>query len=257
MDYQARIWDGKNRFTVVVLQTEENNEGITILSVDPETKEAVELILPSDMEITTVAGRGKWRIGSVVQLGKKYGQTWAADSIADYLGISYTTIKNNMDIWDKISWWNLTRGIEWQTIDLNGTKMVSQQEAPDGESVSGVTSWWQSRAGDWFFSTNIAKEGLNVEIYNTTGIAGLATRAARILDKAGVKVVKLGDNDVKVEKCVVKTFPAMTFNTGVKWIGRNFNCEIKEDSSLDAKQVQIYIGSNYLRWLIGEGGEEN
>jgi hypothetical protein len=247
--YGTKRWDGINRFTLVVL--DRKNRSAQIQSIDPETKQGVRLDLPGDMEINTISGRGVWKISSVVALTEKYGSVWAADSICNFLGIPYTSIRDNIDIWDKISWWNLSRNASWQDINLNGTDMVSESYAPDGEKVLGLTSWWQDKAGDLFYSSNLAKEGLNVEVYNTTDVTGLAAGAAQILENAGVLVTMVDQSDLDINKCLVYSLPAGKNDPGIKWIVRNFNCDWKGQPGMNNQEVKVYIGGDYAKWIEG------
>jgi hypothetical protein len=250
--YHSRHWDGETRFTIVDVKNESGS--MEILSADPQTRQAIKLELPGDLEITTVGGKGKWKVESVVRLVKKYGGRWAADSVADFLGIAYTDVRPEMNFWDKWRWWLLEKNADWEQINLKGNNLITQHTDPDGVSITEMSNWWQSKASEWFYSTNLAKEGLVVEIFNSTGIAGLAGRAARPLDKAGIKVAKLGDSSARVEKCLIKTTRKMKTDTGIKWLAEMYNCRIENDDQLDEKQVQLFVGSEYLARLTGSSG---
>jgi hypothetical protein len=251
-DYLNRRWDGVNRFTMIVIN--KNNSSVQVLSIDPETNQPVRINLPGDMEVNTVSGRGVWKIKSLVALSAKYGYVWAADSIANYLGISYTAVREKVGIWDKIAWWNLSRNVSWQDIDLADLSLVSETYAPDGDRILGLTSRWQDKAEDLFYSSNLAKEKIKVEVYNTTNVTGLATQVAQVIENAGVKVTIVDASDLKTGRCLVMSLPGTENDRGIKWLINNFRCNWKKLSGMDGGEVKIYIGQEYARWLNGEEG---
>ncbi len=247
--WNNRHWDGRNRFTLISMN--KKDQTAELYSIDPESGQAIHLVLPSEMEVDTIGGRGVWKISAVVSLADKYGPVWAADSIANFLDIPYTAVKEKIDVWDKLSWWNLSRGVDFQDISLKNTDLVRKIETPDGETVLGLTSWWQNKAGDLFYSSNLAKEELNVEVYNTTNVTGLASRVAQLLENAGVKVTITGEAGEIAGRCQVASSHQMVSDPGVEWITRFMSCSRIEKNDLDTKQVQIYLGNDYVSWLKG------
>ena len=67
---------------------------------------------------------------------EKFGSKWAADSVADYLGIGFTSASKNWQWW----WWE--RKINWKTVDLGKTRWVVEHEAADGTKLLTLASDW-------------------------------------------------------------------------------------------------------------------
>jgi hypothetical protein len=248
--YQLRSWEGVSRFTVV--RVAENQEDIQVLSVDPETKAAVRLVLPGEMEIPTVGGKGVWKISSLPELAQKNGWKWAGDSVADFLSVPYTAAWEEMSFWDKLAWSLISSGVEWKEVNLVDTSWVVEFRDPDGAKVLGLSGVGQKKVGQMFYSSRLAKEGLQVGVFNTTTVTGLGLRVARVVENAGLKVVKVGEQAGEVERCLVSSNVNLQENIGVRWLMRNFNCEWRGDRDLEGHEVDILVGRQYVNWLLGE-----
>ncbi len=249
-NYQRRVWDGFSRYTTV--KTRGNGDNISVSSIDPETGSGVKVILPGEMEIPTVNGKGIWKISSLSKLGLKNGVKWVADSVADFLGVPYTLVWEEMGFWDKLAWWNVSRGVEYKEISLADTSWIEENTDPDGEKVLGLSNIGQKNIGEMFFSSKLAKENLNVSVYNTTGIGGLGTRFSRVVENAGFKVVNVAAGKENIEKCEVRSNTNMKQNTGVRWLVRYFECMWSADPDLGDREVSIRIGKEYAGWRLGE-----
>jgi hypothetical protein len=248
--YQRRSWDGLSRFTAV--KTGRNGEDISVLSVDPETGSGVTVVLPGEMEIPTVNGKGVWKISALSKLGLKYGSKWVADSVADFLGVPYTLVWEEIGFWDRLAWWNVSRGVEFKNISLTDTSWIEENKDPDGEKVLGLSSIGQKKIGEMFFSSRLAKENLNISVYNTTGIGGMGTRFSRVVENAGFKVVNVAASQENIENCEVRSNTNMKQNTGVRWLVRYFECVWSTDSDLGDRDVNIRIGKEYAGWRLGD-----
>ena len=248
--YQRRSWDGLSRFTAV--KTGRNGEDISVSSIDPETGSGVTVILPGEMEIPTINGKGVWKISSLSKLGSKNGPKWVADSVADFLGVPYTVVWEEMGFWDKLAWWNVSRTVDLREISLADTSWIEENKDPDGEKVLGLSNIGQKKIGEMFFSSKLAKENLNVSVYNTTGIGGLGTRFSRVVENAGFKVVNVAAGKESIEKCEVRSNTNYKQNTGVRWLVRYFECIWSADPDLGDREVSIRIGKEYAGWRLGE-----
>jgi hypothetical protein len=248
--FSQRSWGGIERFTVI--QTGNGGQEIKIRSVDPETKEAVMMTIPSEMEISTVGGRGEWKIKALPRLGEKYGKRWVADSIADFLGITYTAVAEDMGIWDRLAWLNLTRQAQWQEVNLEETSWIKTSFYPDGDKVLGLSSVGQKKIGEMFYCSELAKQDLVISIFNTTQEVGLGSRFARAIENTGLKVATVGARAEMVNDCEVATNQEMKENGVVRWLSRTFSCAWRQEADLDKTQVNISIGAGYVKWLSGD-----
>jgi hypothetical protein len=248
--FNQRRWDGLSRFTV--MEFDKTRKDIRVLSVDPGTRAAVRMIIPEGMEIMTVGGKGVWKASSVTQLASKFGPVWAGDSVSDFLGIPYTAVAGDMSFWDELAWKILVRGVQWNELNLEDTGWIEESRDPDGAMVLGLNDVGKKKIGEIFYSTGLAKQGLQITVFNTTGVTGLGTRFSRIPENAGFKVIKVGEMDENIRQCQVQSNMHVRENAGVKWLIKNCRCMWKENNQLTDAEVNILVGEDYRVWLDGE-----
>src|SRR3989344_5858872 len=210
--YLLRKWDGMSRFTIVDIG--DGDESRTVVeSFDPVSRRGVKLILPDNMEIDTVGGRGKWRVKMLSQAPSWFGgKKWAADSVADYMGIMYTGEKTLLGWWDNLAWWRWRSRADWREEDaaLPGFAVA----------LSGDVE-----ASELFVSAAIVSEKLNVTVVNTTITSGLGGHAARSLESAGLRVgLVKSDEDAGGERCKIVAGGNTLDSIGAKRMVGNFGC---------------------------------
>ena len=235
----VRVSNRKERFTVINIKN-----GVSVESFDPVTLSGIKLIIPDRLEVETVGGRGKWQAGVLEKAANKFGVKWATDSVADYLGISYT---NGVKDWQ---WWWWERKGSWKTVNLEKTRWVREIEAIDGTKLLALASDWEGKAGEWFAQSNIVNEGLNVTVENTSGIEGLGTHAARVLESGGMKVRMIRSAAYEVGECEVVTNLQTRQTVGAGWLTRVFGCKWME-SQEETGEVILKLGKNYRAWWLG------
>lgn len=229
-------WDGKSRFTVVSI-----GESVMVESIDPEVSGGLRVTLPGNLELETVGGRGKWRVEALAKLAQKYGARWAADSVANYLGIGYTAEKGG--IW----WWWRTRGAEWREVDMVGERLVREVAEVDGQKVLVLSENWEPAARKWFVSGKIANENLSVEIENASGVDGAGNNAARMMETAGIKVDNVESGEAKDGKCTVVSTAADRNKTGVAWLVGQLGCKWKKGEGF-----KVVVARDYGGWWKGD-----
>ena len=106
-------WDGRSRFTVISI-----GDTVKVESIDPAVSGGMRFTLPGNLELETVGGRGKWRAEVLAKLAQKYGKKWAADSVANYLGIGYTAEKSELGMVEK--WRGGKSEVEWRGGGMTG-----------------------------------------------------------------------------------------------------------------------------------------
>jgi hypothetical protein len=238
--YKHRLWDGKTRFTMIKLTSP-----LQVKSIDPTTHEGIILTLPDDLEIESVAGRGKWLAGMIGKAGKS---AWVADSLADYLGISYQGIEGQLDWWDSWAWRKNQKNVSWREVNLGQTPYVTTDTTPDGVSVKHITSAWDNKSRDWFSDQTIARESLGVELANSSAVPGLGASAARVVESMGFKVRKLTSQPDEVDHCVVKSQPSERKTLPVSKLMKEFGCRWE---STDQSDLILILGREYRIWRTG------
>lgn len=233
--YVGRKWDGESRFTVIRLGRQ-----VVVESFDPVTLEGVKLALPDQLEIESVDGRGKWLAGAISRAGSR---KWVADSVADYLGITYTS--TSLGWWDRLGWWRYSREVRWKEIALDETSWVEKGKTADGLEVWRLNQRWEMAARELFYDSVIAREGLVVVVVNTTDVSGLGAHAARVLESSGIKVGMVESKNEEIGRCVVRSEKGDKSRASVKMMMREFGCEWKE-----GEKIVLELGREYLEGLF-------
>lgn len=244
--YLGRSWNGKERFTRINLGND-----IQVESFDPVTKEGIRMTIPREMLISTVGNRGSWPAGVMTKMENKYGSKWAADSVADTLGISYTITGRLPNLWDKWSWWNWQNKIEWQEIDLGKTAAVTDGTDPDGVKVLLLSDWGEKKMAEWMISTAIAAEEIPVTVVNTTKTDGLGNHAARVINNTGMRVSAVLNTQENLPKCQLERPDNLKNSLTVDWLVKTFSCELS-GAGKTATEVKLKLGNDYVKWWKGD-----
>lgn len=239
--FHNRQWDGQSRFTIIYLEPH-----LVIKSFDPKSLQGVELTFPDDLVIESISGRGSWQAGVIAKAG---GAKWAADSVANYLGIAYTGVGNNFGWWDKLQWNWWSRRIDWSKIDTSKTSVLGQFTTPDGVMAHQLSSAWDSKANEWFFDQNIESQLLGIAIVNTTSTPGLGASASRVVETMGFKVRSLATADQEVQKCILQTKSELKTSIAIKKLQKTFDCKWEVGTSQDSILI---LGDQYRSWKTGD-----
>jgi len=238
--WKTKLWNGRTRFTVVSLGDE-----IKIKSFDPTTALGVEIVLPSKLIISSVAGRGEWRADKISQAGKS---GWVVDSLVNTLGLRILSEENRLPLIDKIlwQWWN--RKVVWKQVDVSLLGYLISETTSDGEKVYRLSGAWDKYVSDSLSSVVIAKNGMNVIIVNTTGEVGLGASASRLVESMGLRVIEINSSENHLEKCTVNSRKEIKNSIEVVSLISAFGCEWKEDTG---DNLRLELGESYRKWRDG------
>lgn len=232
-------WDGTSRFTVV-----EVADVVKVLSFDPKTSRGIEMVLPDNLEVETVAGRGRLLAGNLRPAGSA---EWAAASVAYYLGILTTGEKSTLSWGDRLRWWWGARQVQWQELDLLNLGLVEPDTAADQVTVLRLAPTWDQKARQLFSSLSVAQEQLSIKVVNTTEVVGLASGAARGIESSGMKVVEVRTTSNKqLDRCQLVSPVALKKTVGVSLLLHSFGCDWQAGSELI-----LYLGRQYQEFVAG------
>lgn len=244
--YTTRRWNGKDRFTVVV-----TNPILEIESFDPVSGKGIKIKIPGNMEIQSVGGRGVWMAEVMPRLGVKYGWKWVGESVADYLGIGYTSVDRQMSLWDKWEWWRHTSGLGWKEVTLDSSPLVEEIRSADGIVGLRITAGWADKAREWFTSVGIANEGVGITLVNTTNTIGLGSHAARQIDSSGMSVVMVSNDGGNINGCQIEAAGKLKDSLSAAYLQRVFGCkEIK--TAAGEGEITLKLGQEYRNWWLGK-----
>lgn len=235
-------WDGRTRFTVISV-----GKNVVVESFDPAVGGGTRFSLPSDLEVETVGGRGKWRAGVLYKLVKKYGAKWAADSVSDYLGVGYTAERGGLGLVDRWHWWRWRQRLEWREVDIVREGLVREVVEVDGQEALVLAENWQQVARKWFLSGRIANENMSVRIINASGIDGAGNNAARMIDVAGIRVNEVETGTTREGGCVFELEPGEKGGVGVAWLASQLGCKLEKGD-----ERVVILGKDYGKWWRGD-----
>lgn len=223
------MWKGRTnvRFTAI-----DTKGGVTITSFDPISKTGFEMRLPDNLEIPGAGGRGKWPAGKIGQAGER---AWAAESVADYLGITYS--RTGGGIW----WWE-RMGLKWTKLDMGKQGWVEQTQAVDGEVITRLSETWRQAAKEMFSSEAISEQGWQVGVVNATGEVGLGAITADRVESMGVRVSEVKTGSGEEKGCWVEGWGKNKRETVVKIMLGNWNCKWRENGKLGERELLLFLG---------------
>lgn len=245
--YTQRQWWGEERFTVLNTQ-----KGLVLKSFDPQTNSGITLKLPDKLEISTVGGKGDWRVESLERLVDKHGWEWVKDSVGDALGIEITGVDKRLGWWDKWQWIRRTRGVDWRKIDLGGYPYMKESIAVDGSKYLVLDERWGAYAKELFGSMSIINENIGVVVINSAGVPGLGSHAARAIDTTGMRVVMINnDNQGDGKSCRITINEKLSDGISLKILKKIFKCQQVDYSAGAGEDITVRLGQDYQDWWLG------
>jgi len=239
----SRAWNEKERITVI-----EMSKNIKVISVDPVAKVGVEVVLPDRLQIESVGGRGNWLAKAIGQAGE---EKWVADSVASYLGVSIDYTSSSLGWWDRWRFNNWRQEVKAKVLTLESESLTERKTLPDGLEILTLGPRWDELAQKEFADINVLREGVSVQVVNTTQTPGMGSSVARWLTSRGIKVAGIKVANSEVEDCVVRTVATKENSATLKYIMRVFGCKLEPGGEED-DEVELVVGRAYRRWWIGE-----
>lgn len=136
---------------------------------------------------------------------------------------------------DRVSSINLTLGnglVEEELLDATKVLVV---DPPQLDII------W----GNLFEDETVRREALTVAIYNTTQVAGLGVRAARILGHLGAVVVKVGNDEPAIEHCQLSGAKPLLESATARLIAEVLGCVISEGNGESRADLTVRLGTAY------------
>ncbi len=255
------------RTTVVLV-----GDPIVVWSKDRRSGRVVRLRLSNDTAIEAVHGYGIYTLDSLWKLGameKKDGAV-LSQSLEDALGIPirwFIGPKGNgeIEISPKSVLTYLTGGyrtnislpmlislirdvlqtgsdeVEEQSLDAART----DQTLPDGSTRHLLDmSRVDVLLGNLFEDEQIRQEGRSVAVYNTTDMPSLGNRAARLLGRIGVFVVRVGNGTPVVGACIITADKHVLGMATVLLMQEVFGCQAHEGDT-EVADIELRVGVEY------------
>lgn len=142
------------------------------------------------------------------------------------------------------------------TVTLREDFGLAKKSAPDGSVLLELDpSQTDVLLTGLFENEQIRREALAVAVYNTTSVAAVGTRAARLLSNMGYIVVAVDNAQPERGECEVLVGEAKAKSTSVLLIRDLLACTVVPTKEPMRADIMIYLGSAYASHFTGPGGE--
>jgi hypothetical protein len=131
-------------------------------------------------------------------------------------------------------------------LDVSTMPVVRSDKLPDGtmEKVIDTTMIDEVLKG-LFEDETVRREGISVALYNTTGVAALGNRAARILSSYGMLVVFVGNDESELSRCQVRGDTSALSSQTARMIVALFDCQTEGSRADKHADLEVFIGTEY------------
>ena len=253
-----------------------DGDPVIVASWQREQDRLVVVTIPASFATLAVHGLGTYPIRSLWQLGTIEGMPGLilAESLEELLGLpipwyigeipvgrfenvfSFQTlvaiisgrVKPNMPIvkFIGLTWGRMVARSD-RTIEIPlGASVTTEEPQPDGTNLPLVsTRAVDESLGDTFEEASVRGEKLTVAVYNTTTTPGLAEGAARIIDRIGGNVVRIGNEEVPVERCQIRANSEHLGTTTSRMLASIFTCDRVLNNGDSYADVIVAVGSGY------------
>lgn len=282
--WSQRQWNGENRVSVLLVEKSGN---VRLYSYEKDA--AVVLNLGSEVMVNTVHGYGDYKLGVLPRLGKQdgYGYELITKTVESWLGVNLlgavmvdelppeeATKKTWQDFINKLVFASdstVSYGDRWYLwfksrkmgsgdvyyLDLTRSGVYQQKQLADGSNVYEAD---EKKLGNLvgqklYDSLVLARPDMPVAVVNTTGVSGLARKAAGLLSRMGYDVVSVIDQAEEFENTQIFTDVAVEsedFRYFLHPASEYFDTEVLEQNGLLDKyrsRVVVKIGKDYLGML--------
>jgi len=263
------VWDDKYQFSFAYPTT----EGVVVAVLNPTLKTATNIIIPDNTQVEVASRLGKWRLGSVWQLGKqeKLGgyllsrsliktfsmpiDAWAGESFKDYNGnflnrtkAIFLTSDTNIKLKDKIKLWFfilfMPKGNS-ETIYLAETSALSSSKLPDG-SEGYLPNLLPDSIERLFFIDIVSQENLRLGVVNVSDNSGLVRTIAKTFETIGVRPVIIKDEEF-IDGFLCAVYTNEKDSVTAKKTSSLFDCPIKNKRSNSNLDIEFVFGEEFVQ----------
>ncbi len=257
-EYRISRLTNRERFNIVIVA-----DSPTVISINPQDKTAVVVPLPGDIYFPAAEGYGDYRLKAVYKLGEldRKGGRVLAETVGDILGIPIdgfilipdfptgkmpqldqlftfglltqylqNRIKTNLsllDIGQIIAASLQLRFDKIKVLNLRGMGILDELVLADGsKALSADLGRLDYLADDNFVEPGLRRENLKIEVLNAGTTAGLGSEVSRVLSRIGLDIINVGNQDIPVGDCEVRSENKWQNTLTVRRIAGIFSCRI-------------------------------
>jgi len=262
--FGGRVFKGDRKLVMVI----PSNEAITISIFDPAINEITSVSVPATTEVDVSRNLGKWRIGSVWELGEneKLGgrllaetviknfyapaTSWFSEKGLAYIEASPVNILSaifspgdtNLNFMDRVhlALFSLkVKEFKKTSLDLTETTFLAATKLRDGQEGYTVSKSIPQRLLVLFSDDFLVKGGGKAFITNSTGNPYFAKDLGKIIEVIGAKVVSVSNESEGDYDCVVVSSDKNIVQT----IVTAFDCKYVKGGR--EGEIEIRIGEQF------------
>jgi len=156
-----------------------------------------------------------------------------------------------------IPWWLFVR-LSIAVLNVGATSITeiktedaldvfAKETLPDGSIVRVFNPLrFDAVVGTLFEEKELREEGLTVTIENSTTVAGLAQKAARLIEKSGIHVLSVGTGaDTNVSSCQIIGTKQILRSKTVSFISHMLMCAKRESEVQGQTDITVVLGSEF------------
>lgn len=256
--WEARIWKGNERITVVVASSP-----VKIFSYQEGVGLAV-IELPHNLEIDASNNAGRWKVESLYELGKIQGvggkllsttlQSAFGIPIGGYLAPRAEVLDNKNLLSLLFATGGETNLAFFDRVQLS--LVLSGTPDPMRRTIYPEKTGMLTRMGDKFVlndgslprelvDVEVSKEGIGIGVINTSRSSGLGRRAARVIEGLGAPVLWVKsdptDGGEDTGRCKIRAGKESRSSLTVRRLFEIFSCTSEIDSRLTSS-AEFLVG---------------
>ncbi len=247
---------------------------VTLVSLDEKLGKAVVVSFPDDLYVPEVVpSYGGYKISAVYKVGEldKRGGQVLSWTVSELLGVPIDGFlaeegsvgsdikffflnpklfwgdKTDMNVLD---WLRFVYGLSQVRFDKIDKVDLGKYAEPlllaDGTTVASIDkNQLDSTLSGEFLESGIRDENLRVEVVNSTPVAALGARVARLLTNIGMSVINVGSVQEETSGCRIETETKYTGFLTVKRIAQIYSCQVARRSGESRAEVTVVLGRDY------------
>jgi hypothetical protein len=156
-----------------------------------------------------------------------------------------------------INWWDyirLSKNLTFKyidstnTLDLKDNLAYDIRDLPDNSQIYIINpDKIDKLLGNDFELDSIRGESLSVAVYNTTTSMGLATKLGRMLNRLGLTVLTVGNENYPIQSCEITAQADVLQSKTVNLLQQLFQCHTIVSTQTARTDITIRIANDYIQ----------
>ncbi len=219
-----------------------SDEGLGVVSISRDRQMISQMKIVGESQVWIPEGLGWYRAEVIKKMLLQENKLELVKKIFIY-GLGFypdeIILTQNIDGWKSRYWWQM----------LKNNNLLNKNESLPGDVNESEMYLDQVMLRD-FAETNIVNEDIKLGVVNVSQVNGLAGFITRVLERLGFSVVSITTEEIElVDKCQILYGKETTESYSLAVIREVFDCDLREDFSLNGNEIEIYLTDNFSRMI--------